>query len=50
MGRANNRLGDQSAPTIVAAYDTFLFYGIFIGRGIYDPVAATLAKAERLIP
>jgi len=35
---------------LLAAYDLFAFYRIFIGGGVYDPVTATLARAERLIP
>lgn len=38
------------AVLLLAAYDLSLFYAIFIGGGVYDPVTATLAKAERLIP
>lgn len=47
------RVGDRGvvlAVLLLAAYDLSLFYAIFIGGGVYDPVTAGLAKAERLIP
>ena len=47
------RVGERGLLLLVlvlAAYDLFLFYGIFISGGVYDPVTATLARADRLIP
>lgn len=38
------------AGLLLAAYDLFLFHTIFVSGGVYDPVTATLAQAERLIP
>lgn len=50
---AVERVGERGvfmAVLLLAAYDLSLFYALFIGGGVYDPVTATLAKAERLIP
>lgn len=47
------RVGERGvilAVLLLAAYDLSLFHAIFIGGGVYDPVTATLAKAERMIP
>jgi hypothetical protein len=38
------------AVVLLAAYDLYLFYTIFIHGAVYDPVTANLARAERLIP
>lgn len=42
--------GVVPAILLLAAYDLSLFHAIFIDAAVYDPVTATLAKAERLIP
>lgn len=47
------RVGERGvviAVLLLAAYDLFLFHTIFVSGGVYDPVTATLAQAERLIP
>ena len=47
------RVGERGlvlAAFLLAAYDFSLFNVIFVGGGVYDPVTATLAKAERMIP
>jgi hypothetical protein len=47
------RVGERGAMVttlLLAAYDLSMFYAIFIGGGVYDPLTATLAQAERLIP
>ena len=47
------RVGERGvvlAILLLAAYDLSLFHVIFNGGGVYEPVTATLAKVERLIP
>ena len=47
------RVGERGAMVttlLLAAYDLSMFYAIFIGGGVYDPLTATLAQAARLIP
>ena len=39
-----------TAVLLLAAYDLYLFYTIFINGAVYDPVTANLARAEHLIP
>ena len=50
IGTALRGWGPVIAVFLLAAYDLSLFHSVFISGGVYDPVTAALAKAERLIP